>query len=560
MSPIPARSTSALLTATLLPLIIAALGLASATVPARQNSSPAAPYSYVHHPVSTAVPAAQSAFDRGLTLMFAYQPDEAEQSFRQAARLDPSLAMAWWGIGLTLGPNINDPPERPKTVTAAEALARAKVLAAARATPAERDYIAALETRYTTSPEPDFDHLTMAYRDAMRELVHKYPEDADARALFAEAIMDVHPWRLWDAAGNPAPGTQELVDEIQTGLKRVPDHIGLLHFYIHAVEASNDAARALPAARRLASLPMEPAAAHLVHMPAHIYMRTGDWESAVEANDHAVHHALDYKISKNPSAKRACGHCEDFLSYAYMMQGNQAEARKAAEDYQNLTEDPTNSLAVLVRFRLWQEALAFPEPRADLKVFGRSAHAIRGFWHFARGAAFAGSGQLDQAEGELQALNGEASLAPPAANLDGPPDVEHVLDKMSQTMEAVDLKIAAAILGSRIAEARQQMPRAIALMRDAVSLHDQILYSEPPAWFYPVRESLGALLLRAGSAAQAEAVFREDLHRSPNNPRSMLGLSAALEAQGESTQAAEERSRFQTAWRHSDVQIEVGQL
>ncbi len=297
-------------------------------------------YTYVHHPVSTDVPAAQFAFDRGLTMFFAYQPEEAEVAFREAARLDPGLAMAWWGVGLAIGPNINEEPTPEKTVKAAEALARASLLAKTRATAAELDYVNALSVRYTTASEPDFDELATRYRDDMRAVVKKYPADADARALFAEAIMDLHPWRLWHASGGPEVGTEELVETLEQGLTAEPNHIGLLHFYIHAVEASSDPGRALQVAHRLSALPMEPAAAHLVHMPAHIYMRVGDWEAAVESNEHATHHALDYRLSNNPTAQRACGHCADFLSYAYMMQGNLAHARAVIRE---LREDDAGS-------------------------------------------------------------------------------------------------------------------------------------------------------------------------------------------------------------------------
>ena len=533
------------------PVAVAA-AMAAAATHASQTPSATSSYAYVHHPVSTDNPAAQFAFDRGLTMLFAYQPGEAEQAFRQAARLDPGLAMAWWGIGQSLGPNINEEPKPKKTATAADALARATLLAAQRATESERDYIGALSARYTSTPDPDFDQLATSYRNAMRSVVQKYPDDADARALFAEAIMDLHPWRLWNASGDPESGTPELVETIEQGLAKQPNHLGLLHFYIHAIEASSDPARAFPAAHRLAALPMEPAAGHLVHMPAHIYMRVGDWEAAVQANEHAVHHALDYRLSNNPKAQHACGHCADFLSYAYMMQGNQARAREAAENYQKMNDDPSNAIAVLVRFRKWDELLSFPEPEQEAKTDAHNGHALRGFWHFARGLAFVGKRRIDQSKAELEALHAEAALAPAAPSFEGAPDVQHVLDKITQSTDVYDLKIGAAILGSRIAEAQRRTPQAIELMRAAVKLQDEMPYSEPPPWFYPVRESLGALLLRHGSPAESEAVFRECLRRSPNDPRALQGLAAALQAQGHKTEAAAQKARFQAAWQFSD--------
>lgn len=523
------------------------------------SSTPSA-YTYVHHPVSTDNAAAQFAFDRGLTMLFAYQPEEAEHAFRQAARLDPGLAMAWWGVGLSVGPNINEEPSPEKTVKAADALARATLLAAKRATESEHDYIAALSTRYTTGPDPDFDQLATSYRDAMRALVKKYSADPDARTLLAEAIMDLHPWRLWNTSGDPEPGTQELVEDIERGLASHPNHPGLLHLYIHAIEASNDPARAFPVAKRLAALPMEPAAAHLVHMPAHIYMRVGDWEAAVEANEHSTHDALDYRLSNNPKAQHACGHCADFLSYAYMMQGNQARARQAAENYQKMNDDPSNAIAVLVRFGKWDELLSFLEPGKESKTDAHDAHALRGFWHFARGLAFVSKRRVDQSQAELDALRAEAALAPAAPNFDGPPDVRHVLDKINQSIDVYDLKIGAAILGSRIAEAQRRMPQALELMRAAVKLQDEMPYSEPPPWFYPVGESLGALLLRSRSPAESEAAFRATLQRSPNDPRALLGLSAALRAQGRKAEAAAQKAYFQAAWQFSDVSVALEDL
>ena len=545
---------------------LAFVAAAATAVPAQHADTPPAPstYTYVHHPVSTGNAAAQFAFDRGLTMIFAYEPREAQQAFRQAARLDPTLAMAWWGIGLSVGPNINMEPIPETTVTAADALARATLLAAKRATPSERDYIAALSTRYTSAPDPDFDQLATAYRKAMRSLVQKYPEDADARALFAEAIMDLHPWRLWNASGNPEAGTPELVETLEQGLASQPDHLGLLHLYIHAVEASSDPGRAYPIAHRLAALPMEPAAGHLVHMPAHIYMRVGDWEAAVEANEHATHDALDYRLSTNPKEERACGHCADFLSYAYMMQGNQSRAREAAGNYQKMSNDPSNAIAVLVRFRKWDELLSFPQPAENRNTDAHSGehnvHALRGLWHFARGMAFAGKRRIDQSQAELKALDAEAALAPAAPNFDGAPDVQHVLDKITQSTDVYILKIGAAILGSRIAEARRRTPEAIELMRQAVKLQDEMPYSEPPSWFYPVRESLGAILLRRGSPAESETVFAECLQHSPNDPRALQGLAAALRAQGRKTEAATQAARFRTAWQYSDGPVTLEDL
>jgi len=533
--------------------VLALTCAAAAAAPARAPG-PAAPYTYVHHPVSTDVPLAQIAFDRGLTLVFAYESDEAERSFREAARLDPSLAMAFWGIALAVGPDINTEPDAKSTQVAADSLVRAKLLADKRATPEERAYIAALSARYSSEPKPDFDKLAVDYREAMRALTAVHPEDADAAALYAEAIMDLHPWRLWMTDGKPLTAdTTELVAMLEKGLKRHPSHLGLLHFYIHAVEASSDPGRALDAARRLAALPMEPAAAHLVHMPAHIYLRVGDWAAAIEANEHSVHHALDYRLSINPKQERTCGHCVDFLSYAYMMDGDEPHALQSSRDYQQLNHDPSNSIATLARFHEWDDLLSFPEPATDLRINLRSVYAVRGLWHFGRGLAFVAKTRLDRADEELSALGAEAALLPVPGSYGAALDVEHALDKLVQVGDVDTLRISTAILKARLAQARGQAAEAADLLREAVRIQDATPYGEPPTWFYPVRESLGALLLKGGANAEAEAVFREGLARVPHDPRLLLGLAAALRAQGREAAATQAQSEFRAAWRGSDT-------
>ena len=531
-------------------LILCGAGIVSPALSA--DAPPQGPYTYIHHAVSTSFPAAQFAFDRGLTLVFAYEPEEAERTFREAARIDPSLAMAWWGIALAVGPNINNEPEPKSTLVGADSIARAKLLAAKRATAEEREYIDALSLRYSSDPHPDFDKLAVAYRDAMRALVGRRPNDADAAALYAESIMDLRPWRLWTVDGKPAPDTPELVALLEHGLSRHPEHIGLMHYYIHAVEASDDPARALPVARRLGALPMEPAAAHLVHMPAHIYLRVGDWPSAIEANEHSIHHALDYRLSSNPKQERACGHCVDFLTYAYMMNGSEAQARNSAHDYQEMSKDPRNALSVLIRFHEWNDLLAFPEPAAQLKPHDyRNIHAVRGYWQFGRGLAFAAKGRTESAEAELNALLAEAALAPPAPVFGEALDVEHVLDKLAQAGDLDSLGMCTAILRARIAEAHEQLAQATEFLREAVRIQDATPYGEPPTWPFPIRESLGAMLLQQNLASEAEATFRDGLKLSPHDPRLLLGLSEALHAQGRDFDAANARKDYHAAWRGS---------
>jgi tetratricopeptide (TPR) repeat protein len=536
-----------LLSATLLGLVA---GAASGAVPA--SAAAQNPYTYVHHAVSTAVPQAQVAFDRGLTLVFAYEFSEAERSFREAASLDPELAMAWWGVALALGPDINTEPTAHNYAIAADAMTRARLLATARASAIEREYIDALSQRYSSDSKPDFDRLAVAYREAMRALVARQPADPDAAALYAEAIMDLHPWQLWTSEGQPGPDTSELVALIERGLARHPQHVGLLHYYIHAVEASNDPGRALAVARRLEALPMEPAAAHLVHMPAHIFFRVGDWSAAIAANEHAVHHALEFRLSGNPKQQLACGHCVDFLTYAFMMDGEEARARRSAEDYRQLSRDPVNAISVLLRFHEWDDLLTFAEPDSERSPRDEhDVHAVLGYWHFGRGLALAAKGRADAARAELKALTDEARQAPQAPTPGDALNVEHSLDWLTQRNDADVLKMCTAILTARLAEIGGDLGRATTLLQEAVHVQDVTPYSEPPVWFYPIRESLGAIQLKQSDAAAAETTFREGLRRTPNDPRLLLGLATALKAQQRDADAAAAQREFDAAWRGS---------
>jgi tetratricopeptide (TPR) repeat protein len=523
-------------------------GTVVAAQPVGTGPSPNNPYTYLHHAVSTDVPAAQFAFDRGLTMVIAYEQDEGARAFREAARLDPTLAMAWWGIALALGPNINYPPELKSTGEAAAAIERARLLADKRATAEEREYIVALSTRYSSNEKPDYDKMAVAYREAMRSIVRSHPNDADAATLYAEAIMDLHPWHLWSNDGKPGPDTAELVELLESGLRRNPGHIGLLHFYIHAVEASENPGRALDAAHRLAMLPMEPAESHLVHMPAHIYLRVGEWQSAIEANERSLHHAFDYVVADNPQAEHFCGHDGAFITYAYMMLGNEPQARQSALDCKGISSDPTRALSVLVRFHAWDDVLSYPQPTPDPNIYGKHAHAVYGFWHFSRGLAFTAHGRLDRTESELKALQAEAELLPAPPESNGALDLEHSGENLWTLSNRSSMEIATAVLTARLAEARGQLLQATQSLRDAVRIQDAMPYGEPPTWFYPVRESLGALLLKSGDTAEAEKTFREGLRLSPHEPRLLLGLSEARNAAGHKSDAEAARHEFAALW------------
>ena len=245
----------------------------------------------VHHPVSTSNQKAQQFFDQGLKLVYAFNHDEARRSFQYAAELDPKLAMAWWGVALTLGPNYNLPVDPEREKAAFDAIQRALALQDNTSEP-ERGYINALAARYSTDPHVDLHALDLAYKDTMAKLLARYPDDLDAATLYAESMMNLNPWKLWTPDGRPAEGTEEIVATLESVLKRDPNHLGANHYYIHAVEASPNPERGLASAARLATL--APAAGHLVHMPAHIYARVGDHAASAHCNQLAV--AADKKF------------------------------------------------------------------------------------------------------------------------------------------------------------------------------------------------------------------------------------------------------------------------
>jgi tetratricopeptide (TPR) repeat protein len=501
-----------------------------------------------HHPVTTRSPEAQRYFDQGLQLVWAFNHEEAMRSFQEAARLDPGCAMAWWGIALARGPNYNDPGSRERDRRAEEALARARALRPA-VSERERAYIDALSTRYVAEPPADRTPLDAAYATAMRELAHRYPDDLDAATLYAEALMNLRPWDLWTADGAPQPGTEEILSTLESVLARAPRHAGANHYYVHAVEASPRPERALAAAGRLETL--VPGAGHLVHMPAHIYMRTGRYGDASAANVRAIAADRAYVARTAPGpvyAMMYVPHNVDFLWASASMEGRSAEALRAAREVAAMTtpdmaremSDVEGGLVaplfVLVRFGRWAEVLAEPAPPDDLPF-------ARGSWHYARGFALARSRRLDEAAAELQALERVAAATPPAR-----------LIMQVNTAKAV-LDLGAAVLAGELAAARGDTATAVGHLEDAVRRQDALRYMEPPPWYYPVRQSLGAVLLAAGRARQAEAVYREDLRRHPENGWSLHGLAQSLRAQRRATAAAAVEERFRQAWARADVTL-----
>lgn len=503
-----------------------------------------------HHPVSTKNVEAQKFFDQGLRFIYAFNHDEAARSFQRAAALDPKLAMAYWGIAEAVGPNYNDPASEDRFKQAHEAIQKGVDLSGS-ASPSEQGYIKAMALRFPADPKSDLHAAAEQYRDAMRDLVKTFPDDLDAATLFAESGMDLRPWGLWHQDGTPQEGTEELVATLESVLKRDPNHLGAIHYYIHAVEASNSPERALAGANRLAA--MAPAAGHIVHMPAHVYIRTGDYAAAVKTNQDAA--AVDRAYIKASGAQGIYpmmyySHNLHFIAMCSAMNGDYPEAIKAGnmlaahvgpavKDMPPLEGFVTIPMAVNVRFHKWDAILASKAPDPAMKV-------ATVFWHFSRGMAFAGKNKIDQAEAEFKIVS-EAEKATP----------EDVIFAMPINNKAKDiLSIAENVLGAQIALAKKDTAGAVAMLRDAVKIQDTLKYGEPPDWFFPVRESLGGVLLMSGDAKAAEQVFREDLDKNPRNPRSLFGLHQSLKAQDRNYDAGFVEKQFRHSWKGGAMKME----
>jgi tetratricopeptide (TPR) repeat protein len=508
----------------------------------------------LHHPVSTSNPQAQQFFDQGLRLIYAFNHDEAGHSFQRAAELDPKLAMAYWGIAEAVGPNYNDPASDDRFKAAHDAIQKALDLSG-NGSAIEKAYIEAMAKRFPGDPKADRRKAAEDYRDAMREVVKQYPDDLDAATLFAESGMNLHPWGLWHPDGTPEAGTEEIVSTLESVIRRDPNHLGAIHYYIHSVEASRSPERALAGANRLATL--APAAGHIVHMPAHVYIRTGDYDAAVKTNQKAA--TADEAYIKASGAQGIYpmmyySHNLHFIAMCSAMNGNYAESKKAADmlaahvapavtDMPPLEGFMTIPMAVEVRFHRWSDILTAKPPDPAMKV-------STVFYHFARGMALAATGKVADAEAEHKLVS-EAEQATP----------EDVVFAMPVNNKAKDiLKIAKNVLGAKIALAKNDNEGAITMLRQAVVVQDSLKYDEPPDWFFPVRESLGAVLLSSGNAVEAEKVFRDDLDRNPRNPRSLFGLREALKAQKRDYDAGFIQKQFDASWKGTGPALQMGDL
>ncbi len=505
-------------------------------------------------PVSTASVEAQKFFDQGAILLYGFNHDEAARSFRRAAELDPSLAMAHWGVAMSVGPNYNQTRISPERMKAAYDAVQKGLSLASKAPEHERAYLEALAKRFSPDASADQQTLWLAYRDAMREVARRYPDDMDAATLWADAAMIINAWKLWSPQGQPAEGTEEAVATLEAILRRDPTHIGAHHLYIHAVEASPNPERALQSADLLAKL--TPAAGHLVHMPAHTYMRTGDYERAALNNEWAAQADRDYFKQFGQQGVYQLGyysHNLHFLAAAHSMQGRYADAARAAqllEENVNLfikeipgLEDflPTGVL-IMTRFGRWDEVLKTKEPRAETPI-------TRALWHWGRGMALAATGKTEDAEAELKAFLAFSQAIPPETGYG------------SQNKARDVLKIAENFLKARLARAKNDKKGAVEFLRKAVEAEDALAYDEPPGWYHPMsRESLGGALMLDGQYAEAEKVFREDLLHNRRNGRSLFGLAESLQAQGKRREAELVRREFERAWKNADTPLRVEDL
>jgi tetratricopeptide (TPR) repeat protein len=503
-----------------------------------------------HRAIKTSSTDAQAWFDQGFNLYFGFNHEEAVRSFEAVAKSDPDCAMAYWGIAMSYGPNINNPVmDEPASQAAYDALQEA-IKRRDNASDVERALIDALATRYTWPAPEERAQLDQAYADAMAEVWKRYPKDADVGALYAESLMDLRPWDLWTAEGDATPGTMHIVETLETVLAMVPEHPGACHFYIHTMEASPMPEKALPAANRLRTL--VPGAGHLVHMPGHIDLRLGDYDRAVIANQHAIEADRKYVEATGHTGFYTLyrAHNYHFLAYAAMFEGRKELSVAAAREM--IDEVPLDMVRafpdfldafiavpihVMVRFGMWKELLAEPAPPEDLL-------AATAFWYYGRTVANASLGNVKDGEVSLQQFKDAAAKVPETRTL-GNNSVEVLLE--------IGLLMAEGELEYR----RGNYNRAFELLRDAVEKDVALKYDEPWGWMQPVRHALGALLLEQNQLVEAEQVYRADLELHPENGWALYGLQECLERRGKAEEAQDVAVLFKERWARADISIKA---
>jgi tetratricopeptide (TPR) repeat protein len=501
----------------------------------------------VHHPVTTSSERAQLFFDQGLRLTYGFNHQEALRAFKEAARLDPDCAMAYWGWALVLGPNLNLPMHENVVGQAWEAVQKAASLKEG-VSARERAYIEALEGRYSPDPKTDRALLDAQYAEDMRALHAADPFDDDAATLYAASLMNLSPWDYWTGDGQPHEETRTLLAVLRQVIDRNPRHIGALHYYIHAIEAADPdgGAAAADLLRGLA-----PGAGHLVHMPSHIYIQVGRYADAFDVNVDASKADEGYITQCRAQGIYPLNyypHNVHFLAWAALMQGRSAEAlaasRKVADAvpgdmhgdawalYQTFLSMP---MFTLVRFGMWEEMLAEPQPPAGLAY-------MTGIWHFGKAMALLNTGRADEAgaqRDEVARLAADPATDDVAIGFSGAPKL---------------LAIARELLDGEIARRAGRQGEALAHLERAVRLEDGLPYTEPPDWYLPTRHYLAAALLDSGAAAEAETVYWQDLRKHRENGFALFGLVQALEAQERT--AEDVRERLAATWSQADVTLQ----
>ncbi len=529
-----------------------AITLAALTIAAHQPPPKVPLYDNLgtySRPISTKSPQAQKYFDQGLRLLYAFNHAEAIRSFTEAARLSKDCIMCLWGIAYAYGPHVNGGMDSASGVAAYNAVQDAVKKGRFVAVPVELALVNALRLRYAAVPPANRGKLDSAYAWAMRDVAQQFQQDQDVSVLMAEALMDLRPWNYWDReTGMPYPGTGTIIDQLEKVIAANPNHPGACHLYIHAVEAV-EPEKAVACAERLASL--MPGAGHIVHMPAHIYIRVGRYADAITANQHAVHQDEIFIEGQKPEGAYPVGyypHNYHFLALAATLAGRSAQAIEAANKTAATTPVEVAKAVpfvepyvhypylTLVTFGKWDELLAKPLPSAELPY-------SRAIGHYARGVALAAKGDFGAAQAALDTVKQIA-----AAGTAGYASV-------GWTTPSTNLQIAEHALAGEIAAREGKHEDAIVHFQAAQKIEDEQLYTEPPDWYYPIRHSLGAVLLKAGKPADAEKLYRQDLKRFPENGWALFGLAQALHAQNKHEEAAAVDARFAKAWSTADVKL-----
>ncbi|MBI5915341.1 MAG: tetratricopeptide repeat protein [Bacteroidetes bacterium] len=500
------------------------------------------------YPITTKSKVAQKYFDQGLMFAYGFNHAEAARSFKEAARQDPDCAMCYWGLGYVLGPNYNSPMDVSVLPEANEAVAKAQMLSHT-CNAKELALIGAISKRYPKTLEEDAKPFYQAYADALKEVHAKFPNDLDIAAMCAEALMDMHPWDLWEKTGEPKPWTPEITGIIEGVLKKNPKHAQSIHLYVHATEASGHAEQAVPYANTLRTL--VPGSGHLVHMPSHTYINTGHYHEGRWANERAVkldsayvetcHVAGVYPLAYYP-------HNWHFLAACSALEGNGERALEASRymanhvvnqemmripDLTTLQHYLSIPWFIQVKFAMWDDILKEHAPEADL-IYPLA------IWHYARGMAFSGKGDFEASRRELaevERLEKDTSIT--GLTIWG-------FNKLTDVT-----RIARHVLGGDIARRQGKFDASADLLRQAVAFEDQLQYQEPPDWFFSVRHLLGHVLFRAGKFAEAEAIYRQDLKKWKENGWALMGLYQCLKQQRKTDEARAVKARFDKAWQYA---------